>query len=208
MSEQPQFYQANPNLLSCPTCGGMVAKSAPTCPHCGETFVRKKRKSGGGFGMVALGCLGVFILISVVIPALVGSTGTKRPPAPNRTGKQHAPEETPTPPPAPKAKWALQFIDDQTPATQAQRKELIDKLVREGAFYKVEITNNRPRLYITPAFRMLDIDTKNSFCSVVYAYYAVENSVFGREYDTVCIRDSLTGKDVGTYLPTRGVELD
>lgn len=26
----------NPNLVSCPDCGGMVSKSAPNCPHCGR----------------------------------------------------------------------------------------------------------------------------------------------------------------------------
>ena len=26
----------NPNLYSCPDCGGTVSKSAPNCPHCGR----------------------------------------------------------------------------------------------------------------------------------------------------------------------------
>lgn len=26
----------NPNLVTCPDCGGTVSKSAPNCPHCGR----------------------------------------------------------------------------------------------------------------------------------------------------------------------------
>ena len=84
---------------------------------------------------------------------------------------------------------------DKSPQMQKQRKAFIDKLIRKGIFKKIEVPGNLPRLWVKPLFYALDYDDKETFVSVVYAYY-----FDGTNYtDTVRIIDSSSGKQVGTY---------
>lgn len=46
----PAFHAApptmfNPNLHPCPACGNLVAKDAPTCPHCGKRLKKSRAVS-------------------------------------------------------------------------------------------------------------------------------------------------------------------
>jgi hypothetical protein len=84
---------------------------------------------------------------------------------------------------------------DKSAQMQADRKRLIERLISEGIFQKVEIPGNLPRLWVRPAFHLLDFDRKQSFVSVVYAYYFDGSRVS----DTVRLFDSKTGKEVGAY---------
>jgi hypothetical protein len=50
---------------------------------------------------------------------------------------------------------------------QAQRWQLIQKLINAGVFTKVDVPGKLPRVYVTPRFNALDFDTKQKFVSVV-----------------------------------------
>ena len=87
----------------------------------------------------------------------------------------------------------LSFADDQ-----AKRKELIDSLInKHNIFEKIEIPGTIPRVWVTPKFRLLTFSEKKAFIHLVYSYYYTENS----DYDAVRIFDSMTGKEIGGYMP-------
>ena len=85
------------------------------------------------------------------------------------------------------------FADDQ-----AERKKLIDSLINKNSiFEKIEIPGLVPRVWVTPKFRLLTFSEKKAFIHLVYSYYYTENS----DYDAVLIFDSMTGKEIGGYMP-------
>lgn len=84
---------------------------------------------------------------------------------------------------------------DKSPEKQAARDELIQKLIREGVFQKVEPGSSIPSVWVTPAFYLLDFETKQKFISVVYAYYFDGSDKLA----SVRLKDSKTGKEVGMY---------
>ena len=87
----------------------------------------------------------------------------------------------------------VSFADDQ-----AKRKELIDSLInKHNIFEKIEIPGTIPRVWVTPKFRLLTFSEKKAFIHLVYSYYYTENS----DYDAVRIFDSMTGKEIGGYMP-------
>jgi len=86
---------------------------------------------------------------------------------------------------------------DRSPE-QRQRRALIDKLISRGIFQKVERPGEVPHVWVTPLFMALNFDDKQSFISVVYAYYGD---------DLVSLRDSKTGGRIGTFSPSTGLSL-
>ena len=85
------------------------------------------------------------------------------------------------------------FADDQT-----ERKKLIDSLInKHNIFEKIEIPGTIPRVWVTPKFHLLTFSEKKAFIHLVYSYYYTENS----DYDAVRIFDSMTGKEIGGYMP-------
>ena len=78
---------------------------------------------------------------------------------------------------------------------QEDRKTFIEKLIGQGIFQKVDVPGTLPKVWVTPAFYALDFEMKQKFISVVYVYYMKQDS----RYHIVILRDSRTGKDVGTY---------
>jgi hypothetical protein len=89
---------------------------------------------------------------------------------------------------------------DKSPEMQADRKKLIEGLVAEGVFQKVEVPGSLPRLWVRPAFYSLEFERKEKFVSVVYALY-FDGS---KQTDSVRIFDSLSGKEVGSYSLVSG----
>lgn len=89
---------------------------------------------------------------------------------------------------------------DKSAAMQADRKKLIEKLIGEGVFQKVETPGTLPRLWVRPRFYAAEFDQKQSFVSVVYAYYFDGSN----ETDSVRIFDSRSGKEVGSYSAVQG----
>jgi hypothetical protein len=93
------------------------------------------------------------------------------------------------------------LVTDKSPAKQAERKQFIEKIIAQGLIQKVDTTGGSlPKMFVRPSFNNLDLDTKQSFASVVYAYY-FDGSNFT---DVVVLRDSRTGKDIGNYNPNPG----
>lgn len=91
-------------------------------------------------------------------------------------------------------------VIDKSEAMQKGRRELIDKLIAQGVFQKVEIPGNLPRLWVQPAFHELDFDAKQKFTSVVYAYYVDSGDVSA----SVRLYDSKTGKEIGSFAAYHG----
>jgi hypothetical protein len=89
-----------------------------------------------------------------------------------------------------------QIAAERTPAKQEARKQLIAKLRAKGVFNRIE---NRGgglvRAWTGPAFDGLDVQTKESFCGVVYAYH-FDGQTLG---DAVILHDGRTGKHVGHF---------
>lgn len=80
-----------------------------------------------------------------------------------------------------------------------KREALIQDLCNKGIFERTERTGEIPRLWARPAFMLLDFRDKESFASVVYAYYFDEDMT-----KSLAIYDSRFGKRVGWYAPRRG----
>ena len=93
---------------------------------------------------------------------------------------------------------------DQSPEKQKERKELIEKLINQGIFLKVEKQGTYPQLYVKPAFYELTIDEKTQFVGVVFAYCIVRDA----EADLVLLEDGQSGKRIGTYSSRLGLDLD
>ena len=111
------------------------------------------------------------------------------------------PSQSPAPPTSPTR--AKTPIIDKSPAMQNKRKKMMQDLIRNGVFEKVTVPGTLPRLWVTPSFYLLDFDTKQSFVSVVYAYY-FDGTSYG---DVVLIYDNLSGKEVGKYSTVQGLNM-
>ena len=173
----------------CPFCAETIALAAKKCKHCGEFLDDQLRREFSPLPVVAaqpvanpakkssapaLGCLLVFLLIGGCFMLL--------PNVPDGGSHTAAP------------------LVEQSPEKQRQRKDLIDNLVSRGVFHKVEVPGTLPHVWVTPVFRALNFDDKQTFVSVVYAYYA--------PVDLVVIKDSLTGHRIGSYSPQLGLRIE
>lgn len=85
-------------------------------------------------------------------------------------------------------------------AKQPQRWDLIQKLINQEIFIKVEQPADLPRVFVGRAFYSLTFDQKAQFINVVYAYYKTENP----RANTVIIKDGYTGKQIGKYAEVYG----
>lgn len=54
---------------------------------------------------------------------------------------------------------------------QEQRWDFIERLIEQGVFSEVSVPGTLPRIRVGPAWGGLDFKTRESFVSVVYAYY-------------------------------------
>lgn len=84
----------------------------------------------------------------------------------------------------------------QEEAKQPQRQELIQKLIHQGVFAKVDLRERGATVWVKPAFYSLTFDAKKDFCSVVYAYIATNAR---DDLVSVTLKDNLSGKEVGDY---------
>ncbi len=91
---------------------------------------------------------------------------------------------------------------DKSPPTQQRRKELLGKLQGLEVFGKIECHGKGADVWVKPGFYALSFDDKQSFSSVAYAYCFSDSDSY------VTLRDSQTGKDVGTYWGNRGLQLE
>ena len=96
-----------------------------------------------------------------------------------------APEEAPPP-----DKWTQEAIK------QPQRRALIQKTINLGIFRKVEYRELGATIWVDATFYLLDFETKQGACSVVYAYVATNAR---DEMVGVTLKDVQSGKTVGEY---------
>lgn len=113
------------------------------------------------------------------------------------------PRKGPAPAAATPAKNQFPALD-KSPAAQAKRKDLIQRLVNAGIFTKIDHPGALPRVHVGRAFYELDFDTKKSFVSVVYAYH------FDGTNDDGMVRvfDGRTNKAIGYFSRLQGMHLD
>lgn len=177
-------------LIKCPECEGQLSDKATTCPHCGYSQTTKKpipkplppiKKESKQYGC------GTIILLLVVVAIFYSLFDTS---------ERTKPVASKPPTQAPKLSAAETEL-------QKQRKEFIDKGIREGIFYKIEIPGDLPHLWVTPRFLNGDFDTKSALASAVLAYYITENP----KYDLLIIKDSRSGKRIGSFS-SNGLDLD
>lgn len=93
---------------------------------------------------------------------------------------------------------------DKSEAAQKKRYDLIQKLMNEEVFAKIETPAKAPHVWVAPRFYRLDFDDKQTFLGVVYAY-AYDGS---DPYDLIILKDSRSGKDIGTFTKAFGLKLD
>ena len=78
---------------------------------------------------------------------------------------------------------------------QAQRLELIQDLIEQGVFTKMDRPGTMLRVYTGRAWGSLTIDAKRDFVSVVYSYeYAGQRVTYA---DLIAVYDGYTGKKLG-----------
>jgi len=83
---------------------------------------------------------------------------------------------------------------------QQKRYDLIQDLIAQGIFSKVEVPGSLPHVWVTPMFHALNFDDKEAFIGVVFAYYIAVNP----EYDIVALYDNKTGKEIGVFAEVYG----
>jgi hypothetical protein len=159
-------------LIKCKECGNEVSSDAKSCPKCGAPTPKKTSL----LTWVVAGVFGL-IVFNVVLNSGTGTTSL------SSSAAKSAPQV------------------DRSPAKQAERKQFIEKLIAQGLIQKVDTAGgNLPKMFVRPAFNALDLDTKQSFASVVYAYHFDGSNIS----DSVVLRDSRSGKDIGNYNPNLG----
>jgi len=85
---------------------------------------------------------------------------------------------------------------------QKQRKAYIQKAISLGIIKKIDQPATLPHMWVTPIWQEMDFDDKANIAGVVFGYYYIDSD--GR-IDLVRIRDSKTGKDIGTYAKDHGL---
>jgi hypothetical protein len=162
-------------LPTCRDCGHEVSSSAKRCPNCGCS-----NPSTPQWLMATVACLFLmpFVLIGGCV-ILAVATGEK--PKPTATAA------------------------DVSPAAQAERKALIEKLIGRGIFQKVDRPGTIPQVWITPTYRLLNYDDKVTFIEVAFVYFFPTIETYGEH---VRLKDSISGETVGSYSPTLGLDLD
>lgn len=161
-------------LKKCKECGNEISNKADKCPQCGAP--QKKRTSV--FTWIVL----IFIIFSVYV-------SINNPP---NTGGQ---SDTAKSSDIPKL--------DTSPEKQAERKKFIEKLMKMGILYKVDVPGKYPDIYVAPGFYTLNVDDKQSFINVVYAYYLAKSP----RANIATLYDSKSGKKIGVFTE-RGLDLD
>jgi hypothetical protein len=90
---------------------------------------------------------------------------------------------------------------DTSSDAQRERKAHVDKMIADGLVRRLDrARDGSPRVTLRPAFYELDVETRRRHIEVIYALY-FDGS---RTSDTVYLRDSRHGNEVGEYNPYAG----
>ena len=91
---------------------------------------------------------------------------------------------------------------DRSPEQQKNRRALLETLTSQGIFIRAEVSEKLPRLWVGPAFHSLEFDRKETYISVVHAYY-----LDGSDEYSVRIFDGRTNKEIGNFALAAGLKL-
>ena len=83
---------------------------------------------------------------------------------------------------------------------QRDRRELIQELIRNGVFTRVEMRSTFPHIWVTPSFMVLDSETREDCTELVYVYYLDGTDMS----DSVVLTDAFAGEYLGFYNPFSG----
>lgn len=158
-------------IRKCKECGKEVSSQAKQCPHCGAPQPKS----------VGIGGMFLVLFVGYIIYAVVGGGGSGSNTASNTTSAKARPAPT----------------IDKSPKMQADRLKLIERLQREGIFGEISVRSSGATILVKPAFYVLDFKDKQSFVSVVYAYYFDGSD----PYVPIRLKDSRTNKAVGSSPP-------
>ena len=94
-------------------------------------------------------------------------------------------------------------------ALQQGRRELIDNLIQERIFQKIDTPGTVPRVYVLPAFFVLTFDEKAAFVNVCYAYtFRLPKSDLKGFDKPMWVYNAMTDKKIGSFSATWGLKLD
>ena len=93
---------------------------------------------------------------------------------------------------------------DRSPAEQKKRRALLADLTNKGIFIRAELPDNLPRLWVGPAFHSLELHTKETYVSIVHAYYLDGSD----QHASVRIFDGRTNKEIGDFTLAAGLKLN
>ncbi|MCX7546088.1 hypothetical protein [Marinicella gelatinilytica] len=166
-------------LINCKACSNKVSSNAKTCPKCGNPIKQTSVVTWIIGGMFAI-ALGLMIFI-------------------DDNPKTSTSNNTPTT----KTVKSKFNVPDKSIEAQNKRKEFIQKLINDGYIHKVEMPGSLPHVFVKTKFYDLSFDDKQSFLSMILAYYFVDNN----NSDILVIKDYKSGKNVGQYSE-RGLKLN
>lgn len=161
-------------LIKCKECGHEISRKADKCPHCGAP--RKKSTSLLTWLVLILIVFGVYVVVRM----------------PFTTSGEHVAGQ-------PSAIAEL----DRSAEKQAERKSFIEGLIGRGILHKVEVPSELPHIYVAPGFYPLNVNDKQRFINVVYAYFVAQNP----KADIATLYDSRSGKKIGRFTES-GLDLD
>jgi hypothetical protein len=163
-------------LIECKACGASVSKKAPSCPQCGEPLKRKPIGCGSGIVIVIV----VFVITTLIFESS-SPTGTSGNPTTSSNRQSISANCT----------------------KQGERKALIQNMIAEGYWQKVERPASLYHVWVMPSFVSgTTFDNKKSLLSMVSAYSICEGGD-----SLVIVYDAITGKKIGDFSEL-GLDLD
>ena len=170
-------------LIKCKKCGQPISNKADKCPHCGAPLKKIP------FTAWVVPIIVIFAAIEII--AVYKTTITVPSKESSTSGK-----------PARSSVARIANID-KSEKMQEQRKEKIAKLIKNGAFQKVEVSGGIPHVWVSQGFYALHPATKAEIISVVYAYYFDGSN----SSDSVRVIDSFSRELVGSFSPITGLKM-
>jgi hypothetical protein len=170
-------------LIKCKKCGQQISSKADKCPHCDAPLKKIPFTAWVVPIIVILAAIEMIAVYktTITIPSKESSTSGK----PARTSV------------------ARIANIDKSEKMQEQRKEKIAKLIKNGVFQKVEVSDGIPHVWVSPGFYALRPSTEAEVISVVYAYYFDGTNAS----DSVRVIDGFSRELVGSFAPLTGLKM-
>jgi hypothetical protein len=166
----------------------------------------RKLMGWGILAAVALVIVGVFLLsrMGTPNPAATASAATAAASQSVTASSQSAASSTEVADRTPQraASTSVAVVEPDT-MDQASRESFLTKLIRQGVFTGVDVTNSPAKVGATPLFLGLNPDLQRQFVATVFAY--VNNGTTGKV--PLEVIDARNGKVIGNYTAADGLKL-